>query len=320
MYVSERGIACVSSAYRRQLPTPEVFRSSTSQRVRMSPLGGSVSPMRRGIAARVHGACTNAALYRRTGTWGMYQYGATSPHRSTGAAPMRRYIAAPVHRIAAPVHRTCTNAALHRRIGTRSMHQCGAASPHWYAGCEPTRRGIAARVREVCTNATWRRRSASARARVEPHDLLVQPLANRRLALVRAARDVRREHEAWIARQRGGRGLGGKDVESEAGEVVGGERGKGGGLVEHFAAGGVDQKRAARQARDLGSGDHAARFGRQRDVQGENVARREQRIEGVDAGRAVELADVRVVRGNAHAERAGQARHAAADFAQAHDA
>src|ERR1051325_8812648 len=94
MYVSERGIACVSSAYRRQLPTPEVFRSSTSQRVRMSPLGGSVSPMRRGIAARVHGACTNAALYRRTGTWDMYQCSAASPHRYAEHAPMRRGIAA----------------------------------------------------------------------------------------------------------------------------------------------------------------------------------------------------------------------------------
>src|ERR1051325_5070619 len=137
MYVSERGIACVSSAYRRQLPTPEVFRSSTSQRVRMSPLGGSVSPMRRGIAARVHGACTNAALYRRTGTWGMYQYGATSPHRYTGDAPMQRYIAA-------SVRGACTNAARHRRTGTRDVNQRGAASPHGYARCVLMRRGVAA--------------------------------------------------------------------------------------------------------------------------------------------------------------------------------
>jgi hypothetical protein len=115
-----------------------------------------------------------------------------------------------------------------------------------------------------------------------------------------------------------GGGLGIEDVERQPAEPAISQRGERRGGVEHLAARGVDEDRARREGGDLRGADHAARLRGQRHVQRQDVGAAQQLVErGGALGKA---GDVRIVRAEPHPERAGEARHAAADLPESHDA
>jgi len=98
-----------------------------------------------------------------------------------------------------------------------------------------------------------------------------QPPSYRRLYLVRTPSNVGGEDEARVVGEGGVGRLGIEDVKRESGEVVFSERGDRGLLVEHFAAGCVDDVGAAREHVQLAGTDHRSRFGGQRYVEREDV-------------------------------------------------
>ena len=156
-------------------------------------------------------------------------------------------------------------------------------------------------------------------------DLLGDDHAGPVLRLVGGGGEVRRDDDVVELEQRAVVRLLREDVERGAGELAGAQRLDERLLVDQLAARGVDQARAVVHLRDrLRRSTTAARLGRERQVQREEVGRREHvsgRLDALDAELAeAVVGDERVVGDDAHAEADRAARDLLADAAEAEHA
>ena len=167
------------------------------------------------------------------------------------------------------------------------------------------------------------------RVRHEPalergHDLLGHDHAGAVLRLVGRGGEVRRRDDVLELEQRPRVRLGGEDVERRACDLARDERVVERLLVHELAARGVDDPHAVAHLRDRGRVDAPARLVVERQVERDEVGRREhlgRGLDAVDAELAEALArDERVVGGDAHAEPERAARDLLADAAEAEHA